>query len=108
MYEQNVYVSLKIALNIYVCVCVYLSTSVFLSSMAWSGWPVMLQIDIREESCLLHDVSQPIGVWGNYIKFIEVQLVYSVLKEATLRVRKDVCSSSEVVLKNEEASLKWF
>jgi hypothetical protein len=68
----------------------------------------MLQIGIREEICLLHDVSHPIGGWGHYIKFLEEQPIYGVLKEATLRVRKYVCSSSEVVLKNEEASLKCF
>jgi hypothetical protein len=63
----------------------------------------MLQIGIIANRCLLRDVAYPVGGWGRYIKVFEVQPFYGVLKEATLKVRKDVFSSSEVVLKNEEA-----
>jgi hypothetical protein len=76
--------------------------------MAQPWWSGILQIGIKEERCLLCDVSHTVGGWGGYLKFLEVQLVYGVLKEATLRVRKDVCSLSEVGLKNKEASLKCF
>jgi hypothetical protein len=75
--------------------------------MAQLGWSGMLQIGITKK--YVYSMTLPsLLVVGGYIKFLEVQPVYGVLKEATLRVSKDVCSSSEVVLKNEEASLKCF